>query len=150
MKNIFCLIIVCYSVIISAQSTPPPPAIAKPEQQKLINEFLEISDYKEALLNYAKFYLELKMYNYETEIRTSNFTEKQANEILKQFDFESFKFSVQASLSLISVDKLKELVLFYKKIGGNLSKNHSVFLFTPTLRLNLENQMDYAISQLKN
>jgi len=148
LKFIFFLCSLAYSGFCFGQ-TPPPPAVAKTEQQKLIREFLEVSDYKEAVLHYAQFYLEMKMYSYKGGIKKQNFTEKQASKILKDFDFKDFEFSIISSLSFISVEKLEDLIIFYKKIGGSLSSDHSLLIFSPSLRLNLENQLSFAIEELK-
>jgi len=135
---------------VGAQQLPPPPAMSNLEQKRLIDEFIDVSNYKEALTNYAKFYLELKMFDYDVSPPKELITKEQVRSIINNLNFEDFKISLYSSLSFISQENLKELIQFHKKIGGQLSKNNSVFLITPTIDLNLKNQLDYMIENIKN
>ena len=62
MKRGILLLFIILSVCGSAQQLPPPPAMSNLEQKRLIDEFIEVSNYKEALTNYAKLNLGLKMF----------------------------------------------------------------------------------------
>ncbi|MCL1665380.1 hypothetical protein M2T78_14015 [Elizabethkingia ursingii] len=150
MKRGILLLFIILSVYGSAQQLPPPPAMSNLEQKRLINEFIEVSNYKEALTNYAKFYLGLKMLDYDVSPPKELITKEQAQSIINNLNFEDFKISLYSSLSFISQENLKELIQFHKKIRGQLSKNNSVFLITPTIDLNLKNQLDYMIENIKN
>ena len=150
MKQIILLVSIMYSSVAGAQTLPPPPAAANLVQKQLINEFIEISHYKEALINYAKNYLEGKRFDYDTSPPKELITEEQAHSIIDHFDFEGLRFSLQSSLSLIPEKNLKELVKFHKNIGGKLSKNNAVLLMTPAIDFNVKNQIDYAIENIKN
>ncbi|WP_407483439.1 hypothetical protein [Elizabethkingia meningoseptica] len=149
MKRGLLLLFIILSVCGSAQQLPPPPAMSNLEQKRLIDEFIEVSNYKEALTNYAKFYLGLKMFDYDVSPPKELITKEQARSIINNLNFEDFKISLYSSLSFISQENLKELIQFHKKIGGQLSKNNSVFLITPTIDLNLKNQLDYMIENIK-
>ncbi|WP_312286600.1 hypothetical protein [Chryseobacterium gleum] len=148
MKLVFLLLFVMSSLF-NAQALPPPPAMANSSQQKLIDEFIEVSHYKESLINYAKDYLELKMFDYNVDPPKELITKEQARSIINGFNFDEFKISLYSSFSFIPEKKLKELIQFYKGIGGKLSKDNSVFLITPTIDLNIKNQMDYAIENIQ-
>lgn len=130
------------------QSFPLPPATSNPEKQLLIDEFVEVSHYKETLRNYAKSYIELKMFDYTTSPPKELITKSQAQEILKNFESSDIKFSLYSSFSFISEENLRELIKFYKNIGGKLSKNNSVFLINPDLDFNIKNQLDYIIENI--
>lgn len=148
MKLVFLLLFVISSLF-NAQALPPPPAMANSSQQKLIDEFIEVSYYKEALINYAKDYLELKMFDYSVDPPKELITKEQARSIINRFNFDEFKISLYSSFSFIPEKNLKELIQFHKGIGGKLSKDNSVFLITPTIDLNIKNQMDYAIENIQ-
>lgn len=150
MKYIVSLFFVVFSSLAVAQEfPPPPPAMSNLSQQKLIDEFIEASHYKEALINYAKEYLELKMFDYNLDPPKELLTNKQANSIINNFNFDDFKISLYSSFSFISEKNLKELIKFHKSIGGKLSRGNSALLMTPTIDLNIKNQMDYAIENIK-
>lgn len=149
MKHIFLLLFIAISSLAGAQSIPPPPAMSNSHQRKLIDEFIEVSHYKDILINYAKEYLELKMFDYSVDPPKELLTKEQANSIIKKFDFDDFKISLYSSFSFISENNLKELIRFHKSINGNLSKNNSVLLMTPDIDFNIKNQMDYAIENIK-
>lgn len=149
MRYIVSLLFVVFSSLAHAQTFPPPPAMANSSQRKLIDEFIEASHYKEALVNYAKGYLELKMFNYSVDPPKELLTKEQAHSIIKNFDFDDFKISLYSAFSFISEKDLKELIKFYKGIGGQLTQNNSVLLMDPNIDLNIKNQMDYAIENIK-
>lgn len=149
MKYIFLLLFVAFSSWAEAQMTPPPPAMANSSQQRLIDEFIEVSHYKEALINYAAEYLELKMFDYSATPPKELLTKKQAQTIISNFDFDGFKISLYSSFSSIPEENLKKLIAFYKSIGGKLSKNNSVLLMTDAINFNIRNNVDYAIENIK-
>ncbi|MBO9692913.1 hypothetical protein [Chryseobacterium sp.] len=149
MKSVFILFFAVFSSLGNAQATPPPPAMSNSSQQKLIDEFIEVSHYKEALINYAKDYLELKMFDYSVSPSKELLSREQVKSIIKHFNFDEFKISLYSSFSFISEKNLKDLIQFHKGIGGTLSKDNSAFLITPTIDLNIKNQMDYAIENIQ-
>lgn len=149
MRYIVSFLFVIFSSFATAQELPPPPAMADLPKQRLIDEFIEASHYKEALINYAKEYLELKMFDYSVEPPKQNLTKEQIYTIIKNFNFDDFKISLYSSFSFISEENLNALIRLHKSIGGRLSKNNSVFLITPAIDLNIKNQMDYAIENIK-
>ncbi|ROI02170.1 hypothetical protein EGI16_14935 [Chryseobacterium sp. G0240] len=149
MRYIFSLFLIIFSSFSGAQELPPPPAMANSSQQKLIDEFIEVSHYKEALINYAKDYLKLKMFDYSVDPPKKLLTKEQAISVINSFNFDDFKISLYSSFSFISEKNLKELIEFHKGIGGALSRNNSVFLITPTIDLNIKNQLDYAIENIQ-
>ncbi|REC49176.1 hypothetical protein DRF67_05390 [Chryseobacterium pennipullorum] len=149
MKPIFLMLFIAAASFTQAQAFPPPPAVANSSQKQLIDEFLEVSRYKEALINYAKEYLELKMFDYNVDPPKELLTKEQARTIINRFDFDDFKPSLHSSLSFISEKNLKELIQFHKGIGSTLSRDNSVFLITPSIDLNIKNQIDYAIENIK-
>lgn len=149
MKYIFLLLFVAVSSWTEAQTTLPPPATANSSQQRLIDEFIEVSHYKEALINYAAEYLELKMFDYSTSPPKELLTKKQAQTIIRNFDFDGFKISLYSSLSSIPEENLKKLIALYKNIGGKLSRNNSVLLMTDAINFNIRNNVDYAIENIK-
>ncbi|MBP2618700.1 hypothetical protein [Chryseobacterium jejuense] len=149
MKYIVSLLFVMFSYLISAQELPAPPAMSNSSKQQLIDEFIEASHYQKALINYAKEYLELKMFDYSVDPPKELLTKEQVHTIISNFNFDDFKISLYNSFSFISEDHLKELIKFHKSIGGRLSKNNSALLMTPAIDLNIKNQMDYATENTK-
>ncbi len=149
MKHIFLLLFGIFSALAGAQQLPPPPAMANSSQQKLIDEFIEVSHYKEALINYAKEYIELRMFDYDVTPPKKLLTKEQARSIISNFDFNKLRISLYSSFSFIPEENLKKLIAFHKSIGGTLSKNNSVLLMTDTINFNIRNQIDYAIENLK-
>lgn len=147
MKHILLLFSLVSFSLTKAQ-VPPPPATANVAQQKLINEFMEVSHYKEALINYAKEYIELKMFDYSIDPPKELITKEQARFIINNFDFEGFRFSLQSALSFIPEENLKQLIKFHKSLNGNLSINNSILLMSPVIDLNIKNQIDYAIENI--
>lgn len=148
-KQIILLFSIMLSSVVGAQALPSPPAAANLDQKKLINKFIEVSHYEEALINYAKNYLEGRRFDYDTDPPKELITEEQARSIIDHFDFEGLRFSLQSSLSLIPEENLNKLVKFHESIGGKLSKNNTVLLMTPAIDLNVKNQIDYAIENTK-
>lgn len=149
MKRIALFLFVLFSIWGSAQQLPPPPAASNLSQKRLIDEYIEVSHYKESIINYAKNYLELKMFDYNADPPQELLTKEQARSIIDNFNFDHVKSSLYSSFSFIPEEKLKELIKFHKAIGGRLSKDDSAFLITPTLDLNIKNQLDYAIENIK-
>lgn len=138
-----------FSTLGYSQGRIAPPATSNLSKQKLIDELIEVAHYKESVLNYSKFYLELKMFDYNVEPPKQLLTEEEAKSIIRNFNFGGLKTSFYSVFSFISEENLKELIIFYKNIGGKLSNNNSIFLMSPTLDLNIKNQLDYAIENLK-
>ncbi|MBL1222013.1 hypothetical protein JET18_14255 [Chryseobacterium sp. L7] len=147
MKHILLLFSFVFFSLAEAQ-VPPPPATANVTQQKLINEFMEVSHYKEALINYAKDYLDGRRFDYDADPPKELFTEEQARSIIDHFDFEKLRFSLQSALSFIPEENLKALIQFYKGLNGKLTKDNSILLMSPVIDLNIKNQMSYAIENI--
>ncbi|RXM52010.1 MULTISPECIES: hypothetical protein [unclassified Chryseobacterium] len=149
MRYIVSFLFVVFSSFVAAQELPSPPAMSNLSKQRLIDEFIEVSYYKEALNNYAREYLELKMFDYSVDPPKQKLTKEQVQTIIKNFNFDDFKISLYSSFSFISEENLKNLIKLHKNIGGQLSGNNSVLLMTPAIDLNIKNQMDYAIENIK-
>ncbi|MDM1553636.1 hypothetical protein PYS58_17660 [Chryseobacterium indologenes] len=149
MRYIVSFLFVLFSSFVAAQEVPSPPAMANLSKQRLIDEFIEVSYYKESLINYAKDYLELKMFDYNVDPPKQKLTKEQIHTIVKNFNFDDFKISLYSSFSLISEENLKALIRLHKSIGNQLSRNNSALLMTSAIDLNIKNQMDYAIENIK-
>lgn len=149
MKHFLLLLSIVFSSLAGAQTLLPPPAAANLAQKSLIDEFIKVSHYEEALMNYVKGYIELKMFDYNVDPPKELLTKEQARSIIRNFDFDGFKTSLYSSFSFISEEHLKELIQFHKNIGGKLSQNNSILLMNPTIDLNIKNQIDYAIENIK-
>lgn len=148
MKPILLLFSVILFSLAGAQTLPPPPAAANLAQKKLINEFIEVSHYKESLTNYAKDYLSRKRFDYSVDPPKELFTKEQARSIIDNFDFEQLRFSLQSALSFIPEENLIELIKFYKNLDGKLSVDNTILLMSPGIDLNIKNQMSYAIENI--
>ena len=84
----------------------------KENQEKLIDELINVSNNKEALMNYSRVYFWGEQYKNGKR----NYGNEKIDEVLKKNDFEKFKKnSIYNSFSFISEQRLKNLIAFYQK-----------------------------------
>ena len=128
-----------------AQESPPPVAMPKENQEKLIDELINVSDYKEALMNYSRVYFWGEQYKNGKR----NYGNEEIDEVLKKFDFEKFKKnSIYNSFSFISEQRLKNLIEFYKKNGGLIDDKNNLILITASISHNLQYQLNSEMEKL--
>ena len=134
-----------FSFFSFAQESPPPVAMPKENQEKLIDELINVSDYKEALMNYSRVYFWGEQY--KNGKRT--YGNEVIDEVLKKFDFEKFKKnSIYNSFSFISEQRLKNLIEFYKKNGGLIDDKNNLILITASISHNLQYQLNSEMEKL--
>ena len=134
-----------FSFFSFAQESPPPVAMPKENQEKLIDELINVSDYKEALMNYSRVYFWGEQYKNGER----NYGNEEIDEVLKKFDFEKFKKnSIYNSFSFISEQRLKNLIEFYKKNGGLIDDKNNLILITASISHNLQYQLNSEMEKL--
>ncbi len=134
-----------FSFFSFAQESPPPVAMPKENQEKLIDELINVSDYKEALMNYSRVYFWGEQYKNGKR----NYGNEEIDEVLKKFDFEKFKKnSIYNSFSFISEQRLKNLIEFYKKNGGLIDDKNNLILITASISHNLQYQLNSEMEKL--
>ena len=134
-----------FSFFSFAQESPPPVAMPKEKKEKLIDELINVSDYKEALMNYSRVYFWGEQYKNGKR----NYGNEEIDEVLKKFDFEKFKKnSIYNSFSFISEQRLKNLIEFYKKNGGLIDDKNNLILITASISHNLQYQLNSEMEKL--
>src|SRR5690606_23950166 len=145
MKKSSFLFFIFFSILAFAQDSPPPVAIPKANQKKLIDELINVSNYKEAIINYSRVYFWGEQYKNGKR----NYGNEQIDEVLKKFDFENFKKnSIYNSYSFIAEQKLKNLIEFYKKNGGLIDNKNNFILITASISHNLQYQLNSEMEKL--
>ncbi len=145
MKKIVLLLLLFFFVKLSAQQSPSAPAMPKANQEKLIDEFIIVSNYKEAVKNYSRVYLWSQQYKNGKR----NYGNEEIDEILNNFDFERFKkTSLYNSFSLISKNKLKSLIEFYKINEGKIDDKNNILMISASISSNLQNELNKEMEKL--
>ncbi|MGA9213651.1 hypothetical protein [Kaistella sp.] len=149
MKKTFFIFFAFISIFLLAQTPPPSVAIPKGNQEKLIDEFLEVSNYKKSLQEYSFTFLYSKMNKKINGKYVKVLDKNDLNLIVENFDYEKFKKqTLYNSFSIISEDKLKEMILFYKKIGGNLTERNELFFISTAINNNLTSLINQAAEEI--
>ena len=129
MKKIFFILLVTLSFFSFAQTSPPVVSIPKGNQIALIEEFIKVSNYEESLKKFGMNYMYSKMFKYQDSKNVRILTKEQAELILRDFDFKSFKEnSIYNVFSFISEGNLKALTEFYKSLNGKIDKSGGLFI----------------------
>lgn len=145
MKKITLLLFIFFSILSFAQESPPPVAMPKENQEKLIDELINVSNYKEALMNYSRVYFGGEQYKNGKR----NYGNEEIDEILKKFDFEKFKKnSIYNRFSFISEQRLKNLIKFYQKNGGLIDDKNNLILITASISHHLQYQLNSEMEKL--
>lgn len=147
MKNfvLFCCIIV--SALCFSQATPKN--LVNTSKKTIIDEYIIVSNYENALKQYIVNYLESKRTDYNVDPPKEILSQAKIDQFVKEFDFNNYKFSIYNSFSFISEENLKKLVTFYKSLNGELSNYSTLFLIDSLIDLNLKNKINYEIEILK-
>lgn len=145
MKKLSIFLLIFFSTFSFAQESPPLIAKPKENQEKLINELIKVSNYKEALINYSRVYFWGEQYKNGKR----NYGNEEIDEVLKNFDFEKFKeSSIYNSFSFISEQKLKNLIDFYKNNEGLIDNKNDIILITASISHNLQYQLNSEMEKL--
>ncbi|MBW8361632.1 MAG: hypothetical protein K0M56_05530 [Kaistella sp.] len=145
MKKIVLLLPLLFFISNFAQLSPPLPSIPKANHEKLIDEFIRVSNYKETVINYSRVYFWSQQYNNGKR----NYGNEEIDEILNKFDFETFKkTSLYNSFSLISESKLKSLIEFYKTNGGKIDDKNNIIIISASISSNLQNELNKEMEAL--
>lgn len=145
MKKSSFLFLCFFSILSFAQASPPSSAVPKENQEKLIDELINVSNYKEALMNYSRVYFWGEQYKNGRR----NYGNEEIDEVLNKFDFEKFKKnSIYNSYSFISEQKLKNLIEFFKKNGGLVDDKNNLILISASISHNLQYQLNSEMEKL--
>lgn len=130
-------VIVTQSISFSQGGPPPPADMASEENQKLIDEIVEITKFKEK-------YLELCTRFIEEAAMEKGWSIAEVEKRKKKIDVDQFiRNNFYNSMASLSSDELKEIILFLKKLN---KKNPNIpFLLTNHL---IENNIVNDINHL--
>lgn len=130
-------VIVTQSISFSQGGPPPPADMASEENQKLIDEIVEITKFKEK-------YLELCTRFIEEAAMEKGWSIAEVEKRKKKIDVDQFiRNNFYNSMASLSSDELKEIIVFLKKLN---KKNPNIpFLLTNHL---IENNIVNDINHL--
>lgn len=135
---------------IAFSQNPPPMSMPKSNQVALIEEFVKVSNYEESLKKFGMEYMYSKMFKYKNGENIRVLTKEQAEQILNQFDFKSFKeHSIYNAFSLVSEDNLKALIEFYKTFNGKIDKSRGLFINNNVIITNFTGYLNQEIEKTK-
>lgn len=145
MKFSFAFFALLISFIAFSQN-PPPMSLPKGNQTALIEEFIKVSNYEQSLKNFGMNYMYSKMFKYENGKNTRVLTKEQAEQILNNFDFNSFKkHSIYNAFSFVSEENLKHLIELYKNLNGKINKSGDLFINSNVIITNFTGYLDQEI-----
>lgn len=131
-------VIVTQSISFSQGGPPPPADMASEENQKLIDEIVEITKFKEK-------YLELCTRFIEEAAMEKGWSIAEVEKRKKKIDVDQFiRNNFYNSMASLSSDELKEIIVFLKKLN---KKNPNIpFLLTNHLiENNIVNDINHLI-----
>ncbi|ALR31824.1 hypothetical protein ATE47_15470 [Chryseobacterium sp. IHB B 17019] len=140
-----------FTVLISftafAQS-PSAPSMPKENQIALIEEFVKVSHYEKSLKKFGMNYIYLQMFKDENGKEIRILSTEQAESILKNFNFNSFKEkSIYNAFSLVSEENLKALIEFYKSPNARMTKFGDLFINNDVIILNFISYLNKQIEE---
>lgn len=125
----FCL---SFSINVYAQDDPPPPvAMPKKQNLRLINELIEVVDFKNLFRTYC-------IWRISNESKKNNWSDAKIKEIAGSIDFRYFEWVVQSAFASYSKKELQNLIDGYKKDCAKC-KIENVIINDRLVRSNLEN-----------
>lgn len=147
----FCLTFLTFIIpFISFAQNPPPMSMPKGNQIALIEEFVKVSNYEESLKKFGMEYMYSKMFRYENGENIRVLTKEQAERILNNFDFKSFKeSSIYNSFSFVTEQNLKTLLNIYKTLNGKIDKSSGLFINNNTIITNFTGYLNQEIEKIK-
>ncbi|WP_435524669.1 hypothetical protein [Chryseobacterium indoltheticum] len=78
-------------------------------------------------------------------------TKEQAEQILNNFDFNSFKkHSIYNAFSFVSEENLKHLIELYKNLNGQINKSGDLFINSNVIITNFTAYLDQEIKTTTN
>lgn len=148
MKKLLLVLGILFCGFAFSQS-PPPVALPNGNQEKLIDEFLVVSNYKKSIDEYSFTFLFSKMNKKINGKSVSVLDKKDLENIVHSFDYERFKKnSIYNSFSQISETTLKAMISFYKSINGNLTNRNDVFFINQVINNNLTSQLNQMAEEV--
>ena len=125
---LFCIL----SPAIFAQG-PPPANMPTKENEKLITQIIQISDYE-------SYFKRLCMRSIETEAREQKWSEVKKQEIITSINFEHFSSTIYNLYASKDSSELVQIITFLKEINKN--KNTNKFVLTNSM---VEGNLDLYI-----
>lgn len=148
MKKIFFILLIIFSFFSYAQAPPPAVSMPKGNQIALIEEFIKVSNYEESLKKFGMNYMYSKMFKYQDSKNVRILTKEQAELILRDFDFKSFKEnSIYNAFSFVSEENLKALTQFYKSLNGKIDKSGGLFINNNVIITNFTGYLNKEIEK---
>ena len=150
MKGYAYLLSLFISVITYAQA-PPPAALPNDKQVVLIEKFVEVSHYEKSLKQFGMNYMHSKMFRYANGEHCRVLSKAQAEEILKKFDFDSFKkSSIYNAFAFVSEDNLKKLIDFFSSVDGKVDPFGELFISSNIVTGNFTGYLNKEIEKIQN
>lgn len=119
-KHILTIIVISLFNLLSIAQPPPPQTMASEENQKLIDEIIEITNFKEEYYILCTNFIELKG-------KEMGWDAAEIEKRKKRMDVDRFiRNNFYNAMAFLSFDELKEIILFLKKI--NRKRPHNPFL----------------------
>ncbi|WP_150114836.1 hypothetical protein [Chryseobacterium sp. IHB B 17019] len=120
----------------------------KENQIALIEEFVKVSHYEKSLKKFGMNYIYLQMFKDENGKEIRILSTEQAESILKNFNFNSFKEkSIYNAFSLVSEENLKALIEFYKSPNARMTKFGDLFINNDVIILNFISYLNKQIEE---
>jgi hypothetical protein len=118
----------------------PPPAMAMPNKQnlKLINQLIEVTDFKSFFETYC-------VGRISNTSKKNNWSDAKTKEITGSINFDYFTWHVQNALAFYSKKELQDLIELYKKDLAE-SKLNNIIVNDNLVRRSLE---DFSVELIK-
>jgi len=109
-----------------------PPAVSMPNDDniKLINELVEVTNFKNVFKAYC-------VWRISTTAKENNWSTEKVNEVTQSIDFHSFEWHVHNALSNHSKQELQNAIELYKK-DPEKSKMQNIIVASNLIQRNLE------------
>jgi len=112
------------------QNEPPAVSMPNDDNVKLINELVEVTNFKNVFKAYC-------VWRISTTAKENNWSTEKVSEITKSIDFKSFEWHVHNALSNHSEQELKNAIELYKK-DPEKSKMQNIIVASNLIKRNLE------------
>lgn len=148
MKKILFFIFFVFSIYSFAQAKPVQVKFPSENQKKLIDEFMEISNYRSAILNLANIRVFVKSMKHDNGKMELILDDSDRNKVLSAIEKSySRKDKLYLDFMNLTDENLMSLIEFYKK-NKNLTQKNDYLFASGVIFHNLDNEIDLEISRI--